>query len=146
MASESLARVTNIYRKLYIAIEASNFVKPMFASEAGRWRLINAVPAWPPSAGARKKLIAVSKKHDGWYHQNQLSPRFSFPYILTTIRVAKFFLFDVVRWQALYHDKRSIATMDYVLKRFVDLSKKYGFRPFFVIFPNPEDIIIIWEE
>jgi len=141
MASESLARVTNIYRKLYIPVEIASFVKPMFAFKSGHWQNINAVPSWPPSVDARKKLIAVVKKHDGWYGQNQLRLNSSFPYILTTIRAAKFFLFDVVRWQDLYDDKRAISTLEYVLERFIGLSKKYGFRPFFVIFPNPEDLM-----
>jgi hypothetical protein len=143
MASESLARIVNIYRKLYIPVESANFVKPVFVVDGDKGRVVNAVPAWPPSVEARKKLIDAAKKDDLWYGQNQLRPQFSFPYLLTTIQAAKFFLFDAIRWQDLYQDQRTLTTMNFVLERFLRLSKEFGFRPFFVIFPNPEDLLRI---
>jgi len=141
MASESLARVVNIFRKLYIPAEIAHFVKPMFVASGGAWRIVNAVPDWPPTGVAVQTLVEATKLNDLWYVQNEKRPRFDFPYMVATFEAVKFFAFDVLRWQDLYKDERTVATMTYVLERFVHLSKNYGFRPVFVVFPNPEDLL-----
>ena len=141
MASESLARVVNIFRKLYIPAEIAHFVKPMFVESGGEWRIVNAVPDWPPTDIAVQTLVEATKLHDLWYVQNEKRPRFEFPYMVATFEAVTFFAFDVLRWQDLYRDERTIATMTYVLERFVHLSKNYRFHPIFVVFPNPEDLL-----
>jgi len=115
----------------------------MFVSEKGRWRLINAVPTWPPSEAAGLKLLEAAKEYDFWYGENQKRPKFRFPYFLGTLKAAKFFAFDVLRWQDLYQDERPVSAVNYVLERFVGLSKSYGFRAVFVMFPNPEDLLML---
>jgi hypothetical protein len=59
--------------------------------------------------------------------------------------VARFLLFDVLRWQDLYEDDRALSTMKYLLRHFVSLSKEYEFAAVFVIVPMPEDLLKLKE-
>jgi len=141
MASENIARVVNVIRRLYIPLEGVSHVKPIFVKEGSRWRLINSVPDWPPTVNAWETLMKTARKHDLWYAQNESRPILGFPYSLTTIQAIKFLGFDVLRWQDLYENERALSTLRYVLRRFVELSEHYEFLPVFVAVPMPEDLL-----
>jgi hypothetical protein len=143
MPSENIARAVNILRKLYIPTVAAMLTKPAWVRENGEWRLVNPVPAWPPTAEARGELLASLEKYDRWFAQNQKRPRYRFPYSLATVRAFGFFGGAVLRWQELYQEERGVDTLTFILSRFVGLSEQYGFQAVFVVVPMPADLIAI---
>jgi hypothetical protein len=140
MPSENIARVVNVIRRLYLPMEGFQFTKPVFVAGDKGWEIANSVPEWPPTAGSATRLLETARKHDRWYGQNLARPNFEFPYSLAMLRAVAFLAFDVLRWQNLYEDRRALSTLRHVLRRFVDLSKRYGFTAVFVVIPMPEDL------
>jgi hypothetical protein len=146
MPSENIARTVNLFRRYYVPSEGPHFTKPLFIlDDEQKWRLVDAIPRWPLSEVAWRKLLAATRDHDRWYAQNRSRPRLQFPYSLATFQVARFLLFDVLRWQDLYEDDRALSTMKYLLRHFVSLSKEYEFAAVFVIVPMPEDLLKLKE-
>lgn len=143
MPSENIARIVNVLRKLYIPTEAAVLVKPVYYLEGGEWRLINAVPAGPPTKESGRRLLAAVEKYDRWFAQNKKRPKFRFPYSLATVRALAYFSSGIVRWQDLYEEDVAVETLRFILTRFVALSKDHGFQPVFVIIPMPEDLLAV---
>jgi len=141
MPSENIARVVNIYRRYYIPLENPELAKPVFVRQDGVWKLVN-VPSMIGDPGETRESIAnVVKALDYWHGQNLKRPKFEFPFSIATLKAARFFAFDVKRWQDIYQVPRARQTMSHLLGRFVDLSLRYDFVPVFVIVPMPEDLL-----
>ena len=141
MPSENIARVVNIYRRYYIPLENPELAKPVFVRQHGVWKLVN-VPSMIGDPGETRESIAnVVKALDYWHGQNLKRPKFEFPFSIATLKAARFFAFDVKRWQDIYQVPRARQTMSHLLGRFVDLSLRYDFVPVFVIVPMPEDLL-----
>ncbi len=143
MPSENIARVVNIYRKLYIPLEHPGLAKPVFAVRDGTWKLLNVLSLGGDSSSQRRRVSELVEQYDYWHAQNDKRPRFSFPYSLATLTAIKFFALDVARWQDLFRSPRARSVLLYVLERFVDLSQRYDFVPVFVVVPMPEDLLNI---
>jgi len=140
MPGENIARVVNIYRKLYIPLEHPELAKPIFVEHEGAWQIVNVMKVQGELEDMGRRVAALVRRYDYWHVQNALRPKFSFPYSLATLTALRFFTIDVVRWQDLYESPRARKDMTYLLERFVDLSRRYNFLPVFVVVPMPEDL------
>jgi hypothetical protein len=138
MSAENIARVVNRYPILYWASGSPLVTKPVLVDRGARgfqW-----VPPIPPDRDALLAGARAAGELDFWYAQNDRRLRIEFPYLLTTIRAARYFLRDVWRWQHLYESPHALAVLGAIVAEFVELGRQHGFTPVLLMIPFPQDL------
>ncbi len=138
--SENIARVVNVWRKVYTGGEALNF-KPILVID-------QEVPRWVPSPLGQpvvvesvRQAIEISKSNDFWADQNQRRPAVPhFPYLVTAFDTLAYLSFRAVRWQDLWQQDQPIEVLRAIIDEFVLLSRRYSFVPVIVMIPMAEDL------
>jgi len=138
--SENIARVVNVWRKVYTGGEALNF-KPVLVVDQGVPRWVPNPLGQPVTVESVRQAIKNSSPNDFWADQNQRRPAVPhFPYLVTAFDTLTYLSFRVVRWQDLWQQDQPLEVLRAIVAEFVLLSQTYSFDPVILMIPMAEDL------
>lgn len=133
--SENIARVVNVSPKYYW-VETEGPLKPILLKKNGKWAWHTDHLEKLDTKDGRRAAFEFIKKHDYWYEYNKSRPEAGFPYSVSVMDTARYFLFSAKRWWDLWGEARPAEIMRVLIDRFYALSEEYGFTPVVLFIPE----------
>ena len=136
MINENLNRMMNTFRSFYTHPTEDVFLgfKPIFAPTDSGFTVRHFAPTDLADTAALRRAIRAASAYDWFYQQRTF--RIRFPLILSAARfVRRYGASPVAVWPD-YSTGMPRKRIDYLLRRFHDDARTYGFTPVFVLLPE----------